>query len=97
MDDGSLFQVFPQVKAYSYNQVRRATNGFTNKIGSGGFGPVYKGTLSGNVVAVKKSKTSNKLFIRQFTNEVFKSLSPLKMQLNIDLEDKMRNDAISTN
>ncbi len=88
-----MFQVPTQVQAYSYDEVRNATNGFANKIGKGGFGLVYKGTLSGNEVAVKVSQTANKLDLRQFENEVCKSLSPLRLQLNTDLQEKMRNDA----
>jgi hypothetical protein len=55
LDDGLLFQVATQVQAYSYDQVRNATNGFKNQIGAGGFGLVYKGKLSSNEVAVKVS------------------------------------------
>ncbi|KAH8968437.1 hypothetical protein BDL97_03G127900 [Sphagnum fallax] len=59
-----------QVRAYSYNQVRNATNDFANEFGSGGFGHVYKGTLGDDAVAVKVSKTSNRLDFRQFEIEV---------------------------
>jgi len=97
LDDGSVFPDPDQVRAYSYNQVRNATNDFANEFGSGGFGHVYKGTLGDDAVAVKVSKTSNRLDFRQFEIEVFKSLSPLRLQLNSDLPEKMRNDAISTN
>ncbi|CAK9873788.1 unnamed protein product [Sphagnum jensenii] len=65
--------VFPdpdQVRAYSYDQVRNATNDFANEIGSGGFGHVYRGTLGDDAVAVKVSKTSNRLDFRQFEVEV---------------------------
>ncbi len=86
-----------QVRAYSYDQVRNATNNFANEIGSGGFGHVYRGTLGDDAVAVKVSKTYTRLDFRQFESEVFKSLSPLRLQLNSDLQEKMRNDAISTN
>jgi hypothetical protein len=48
-------------------------------------------------VAVKVSWAADRLDLHEFENEVFKSLSPLRLHLNIDLQEKMRNDAISTN
>ncbi len=92
-----MFPDRDQVRAYSYDQVKNATNDFANEIGSGGFGHVYRGTLRDDAVAVKVSKTSNRLDFRQFEIEVFKSLSPLRLQLNSDLPEKTRNDSISTN
>ncbi|CAL5441343.1 unnamed protein product [Camellia sinensis] len=50
-----------------------ATNNFsdTNKIGEGGFGPVYKGQLSmGKDIAVKRLSTSSKQGVDEFQNEV---------------------------
>ncbi|KAF9610426.1 hypothetical protein IFM89_022337 [Coptis chinensis] len=58
---------------YSYSQLKKFTNNFSSKLGEGGFGSVYKGTIlqSGTEVPVavkilKKSKQIEK----QFMNEV---------------------------
>ncbi|KAL7188155.1 hypothetical protein ACSBR1_038090 [Camellia fascicularis] len=53
--------------------IATATNKFsdTNKIGEGGFGPVYKGQLSiGKDIAVKRLSTSSKQGVDEFKNEV---------------------------
>ncbi|KAI7734013.1 hypothetical protein M8C21_017914, partial [Ambrosia artemisiifolia] len=59
--------------SFSLKQLKIATNNFnaSNKIGEGGFGAVYKGTLSdGTVVAVKqlssRSKQGNREFLTEF-------------------------------
>lgn len=44
----------PNIRVFSYDEMRVATQGFKNKIGEGGFGCVYKGRLIGdNFIAVK--------------------------------------------
>ncbi|GIL56808.1 hypothetical protein Vafri_12109 [Volvox africanus] len=47
-------------RTYSYEELRHATGNFslTNKLGEGGFGPVYRGWLDGIPVAVKVMDTS---------------------------------------
>nr|GMD87764.1 probable leucine-rich repeat receptor-like serine/threonine-protein kinase At3g14840 [Ipomoea batatas] len=54
-------------------QIKVATNNFNvaNKIGEGGFGPVYKGTLSdGTIIAVKQLSSKSKQGYREFLNEI---------------------------
>ncbi|KAK2368139.1 Leucine-rich repeat transmembrane protein kinase [Trifolium repens] len=58
---------------YSLRQIKAATNNFdpVNKIGEGGFGPVYKGVLSdGAVIAVKQLSSKSKQGNREFVNEI---------------------------
>ncbi|XP_062021487.1 cysteine-rich receptor-like protein kinase 7 [Rosa rugosa] len=63
----------PNLQVFSYTTIKAATNNFLsqNKLGEGGFGPVYKGTLrKGQQIAVKRlSKTSNQ-GLEEFQNEV---------------------------
>ncbi|KAI3676598.1 hypothetical protein L1987_86209 [Smallanthus sonchifolius] len=59
--------------SFSLKQLKSATSNFSaaNKIGEGGFGPVYKGTLSdGTVVAVKQLSSESRQGNREFLNEV---------------------------
>ncbi|XP_022634521.1 probable LRR receptor-like serine/threonine-protein kinase At1g53430 isoform X2 [Vigna radiata var. radiata] len=58
---------------YSLRQIKAATNNFdpANKIGEGGFGPVYKGVLpDGDVIAVKQLSSKSKQGNREFVNEI---------------------------
>ncbi|XP_013729316.2 protein SUPPRESSOR OF NPR1-1 CONSTITUTIVE 4 [Brassica napus] len=58
------------LKHYTYAQVKRITKSFAEVVGRGGFGIVYRGTLSdGRMVAVKLLKDS-KGNGEDFTNEV---------------------------
>ncbi|XP_022134073.1 probable leucine-rich repeat receptor-like serine/threonine-protein kinase At3g14840 [Momordica charantia] len=59
--------------SFSLRQIRAATNNFdaVNKIGEGGFGPVYKGVLAdGTVIAVKQLSSKSKQGNREFVNEI---------------------------
>ncbi|KAJ4785173.1 Leucine-rich repeat transmembrane protein kinase [Rhynchospora pubera] len=61
------------IKLFSYNELRSATDNFhrDNKIGRGGFGIVYKGTLrSGQEVAAKVLSAESKQGIREFLTEI---------------------------
>ncbi|XP_047310375.1 probable leucine-rich repeat receptor-like serine/threonine-protein kinase At3g14840 [Impatiens glandulifera] len=58
---------------FSLSQIKAATNNFdaTNKIGEGGFGPVYKGVLlDGTTIAVKQLSSRSKQGDREFMNEI---------------------------
>ncbi|KAI3778478.1 hypothetical protein L2E82_07812 [Cichorium intybus] len=58
---------------FSLNEIAKATTNFSidNKIGEGGFGPVYKGVLKdGQVVAVKRLSETSQQGLDEFKNEV---------------------------
>ncbi|XP_073149838.1 probable LRR receptor-like serine/threonine-protein kinase At1g07650 isoform X2 [Henckelia pumila] len=58
---------------FTYRQIKAATDNFNaeNKIGEGGFGCVYKGTLlDGTLIAVKQLSSKSKQGNREFVNEV---------------------------
>ncbi|KAL9227071.1 hypothetical protein vseg_002808 [Gypsophila vaccaria] len=60
-------------KIYSYAELRSATRDFhsSNKLGEGGFGPVFKGTLSdGRTVAVKQLSVASHQGKDQFIAEI---------------------------
>ncbi|KAI3886848.1 hypothetical protein MKW98_017200 [Papaver atlanticum] len=55
---------------YSYNDVKRMTKNFREKLGQGGFGSVYKGYLRNNRAVAVKILTSTKGYGQDFINEV---------------------------
>ncbi|XP_035546718.1 G-type lectin S-receptor-like serine/threonine-protein kinase At1g67520 [Juglans regia] len=58
---------------FSYTDIEKATKAFSfeNKIGEGGFGPVYKGVLAnGQEIAVKLLSIGSKQGFEEFKNEV---------------------------
>ncbi|KAM5586738.1 putative LRR receptor-like serine/threonine-protein kinase [Rosa sericea] len=58
---------------FSYSALKSATNDFSpeNKLGEGGFGPVYKGTLNdGRVIAVKQLSAASHQGKSQFVTEI---------------------------
>ncbi|XP_058008537.1 probable leucine-rich repeat receptor-like serine/threonine-protein kinase At3g14840 isoform X2 [Hevea brasiliensis] len=62
-----------QTGIFTFRQIKAATNNFdpANKIGEGGFGSVYKGTLSdGTIIAVKQLSSKSKQGNREFLNEI---------------------------
>ncbi|XP_054801798.1 probable LRR receptor-like serine/threonine-protein kinase RFK1 isoform X2 [Prosopis cineraria] len=62
-----------QTGTFSFKLMRAATDDFSydNKIGEGGFGPVYKGQLpDGTVIAVKQLSSMSRQGNREFLNEI---------------------------
>ncbi|KAG6793756.1 hypothetical protein POTOM_002979 [Populus tomentosa] len=73
LEDKELRALDLQTGYFSLRQIKHATNNFdpANKIGEGGFGPVYKGMLSdGSVIAVKQLSAKSKQGNREFVNEI---------------------------
>ncbi|KAH9779324.1 putative leucine-rich repeat receptor-like serine/threonine-protein kinase [Citrus sinensis] len=59
--------------SFTFKEIKAATNNFAtdNKIGEGGFGPVYKGLLAdGTAIAVKQLSSKSKQGNREFINEI---------------------------
>ncbi|KAJ0546082.1 putative protein kinase RLK-Pelle-DLSV family [Helianthus annuus] len=68
-----LIEDLDELRFYSLHQIAKATGNFSinNKIGEGGFGPVYKGVLEdGQEVAIKRLSETSKQGIDEFKNEV---------------------------
>ncbi|QCE10158.1 serine/threonine-protein kinase PBS1 [Vigna unguiculata] len=62
-----------RTSVFTLRQIKLATNNFDeeNKIGEGGFGPVYKGCLSdGTLIAVKLLSSKSRQGNREFLNEI---------------------------
>ncbi|ESW11382.1 hypothetical protein PHAVU_008G025200 [Phaseolus vulgaris] len=56
---------------YSYKEIQKATQNFTNTLGEGSFGTVYKATMpTGEVVAVKMLAPNSKQGEKEFLTEV---------------------------
>ncbi|KAI7737806.1 hypothetical protein M8C21_011981, partial [Ambrosia artemisiifolia] len=62
-----------ELPLFSVSTILKATNNFSmnNKLGEGGFGPVYKGVLEdGKEIAVKQLAKTSSQGLREFKNEV---------------------------
>ncbi|CAL5342054.1 hypothetical protein CsSME_00026550 [Camellia sinensis var. sinensis] len=73
LEDKELRALDLQTGYFTLRQIKAATGNFdpANKIGEGGFGPVYKGVLSdGSVIAVKQLSAKSKQGNREFVNEI---------------------------
>ncbi|XP_024160928.1 probable LRR receptor-like serine/threonine-protein kinase At1g56140 isoform X2 [Rosa chinensis] len=72
-DDEDLLALENRPNTFSYSQLKEATEDFnpSNKLGEGGYGPVYKGTLSdGRAVAVKQLSVASHQGKSQFAAEI---------------------------
>ncbi|KAJ6824357.1 putative LRR receptor-like serine/threonine-protein kinase [Iris pallida] len=72
-ENNELRGVELQTGHFSLKQIKSATSNFhpANKIGEGGFGPVYKGVLpDGSEIAVKQLSSKSKQGNREFLNEI---------------------------
>ncbi|KAM0014497.1 putative protein kinase RLK-Pelle-DLSV family [Helianthus debilis subsp. tardiflorus] len=72
-EDKELRALELQTSYFSLQQIKSATHNFdsANKIGEGGFGPVYKGVLSdGSEFAVKHLSTRSKQGNREFVTKI---------------------------
>ncbi|XP_050145028.1 probable LRR receptor-like serine/threonine-protein kinase At1g56130 isoform X2 [Malus sylvestris] len=72
-DDEDILGLGPRPNTFSYAELRAATEDFnpSNKLGEGGYGPVYEGTLSdGRVVAVKQLSVASHQGKSQFVSEI---------------------------
>ncbi|XP_059290107.1 G-type lectin S-receptor-like serine/threonine-protein kinase At1g67520 [Lycium ferocissimum] len=61
------------LQVFNFNEMKEATNDFSfdNKLGQGGYGPVYKGKLrNGQEIAVKRLSETSSQGLEQFENEV---------------------------
>ncbi|RXI09179.1 hypothetical protein DVH24_023340 [Malus domestica] len=72
-DDEDILGLDPRLNTFSYAELRAAAEDFnpSNKLGEGGYGPVYKGTLSdGRVVALKQLSVAFHQGKSQFVFEI---------------------------
>ncbi|KAK6154536.1 hypothetical protein DH2020_008784 [Rehmannia glutinosa] len=72
-EDAELSGIDARPYTFNYAELRAATDDFNpaNKLGEGGFGPVYKGTLGdGRVVAVKQLSVASHQGKSQFIAEI---------------------------
>lgn len=74
------FFVIENIKLYGYKELREVTDDFSpaNKIGEGGFGPVYKGKLkNGKLAAIKVLSAESQQGINEFLAEI-KAISEIQ-------------------
>jgi serine/threonine protein kinase len=68
---GPILEKINSIKIFKEEELKRITKNYSDTLGSGAFGVVYKGFLDDKQpIAVKKSKHTNKAQKEQFANEV---------------------------
>jgi predicted Ser/Thr protein kinase len=78
-DDISIKSI--TIERFTLEDIDTATENYNTLIGEGGFGSVYRGTLSdGQEVAVKVRSATSTQGTREFENEV-KTMGPTDLQL----------------
>ncbi|KAF2310403.1 hypothetical protein GH714_009128 [Hevea brasiliensis] len=62
----------PNLQVFKFSEIKAATSNFSheNRLGEGGYGPVYKGTLeTGQEIAVKRHSKTSHQGLKEFKNE----------------------------
>jgi hypothetical protein len=71
ISQSKLFEAANVVQRFSFAEIVHATANFSNEVGRGGFGIVYKGILAdGTVVAIKVLSDASQQGPQEFLNEV---------------------------
>ncbi|KAK3416716.1 hypothetical protein EUGRSUZ_H02483, partial [Eucalyptus grandis] len=86
-----------ELTLFSFDSILLATNNFNsiNKLGQGGFGPVYKGKLKdGKEIAVKRLSSSSSQGVEEFKNEIL-LISKLRHRNLVRLLDSSKKAELS--
>ncbi|KAI4317760.1 hypothetical protein L6164_025603 [Bauhinia variegata] len=70
MNQTSQFMAGMNLRNFTYEELRKATNGFKEEVGHGSYATVYKGILLDNLIAVKRLNNMVKESDKEFKAEV---------------------------